>query len=77
MSHQKNNFEFDALSDWEPVQLVTDGSRDSAELCYVQNQASGRIQHGLKPVKKIRIRSVKEAVAMINSTCDEGMNQRE
>ena len=77
MSHQKSNFELDALSDRQPVySLVADGSRDSAELYDVQNQASGRMQHGLKPVEKIRVGSVKEAVAVVNSTCDECMNQR-
>ena len=55
-------------------------SRMAAEIplnfAMFQNQARGRIQHGLKPVEKIRGGFVKKAVAVINSTCDEGMNQR-
>ena len=56
VTDHRGDLEVDPSSDWKPVELVADGSWYVAELGDVQDQPSGRVQHGLKPVKKIGMR---------------------
>ena len=74
VSDHKGDLEVDPSPDWKPVKLVADGSWYVAELGDVQDQPSGRVQHGLKPVEKIGMRPEQEAVAVIDPTRNEGVD---
>ena len=65
VSDHKGDLEVDLSPDWKLAELVADGSWYVAELVDVQDQPSGRVQHGLKPVKEIWMRPKQETVAVI------------
>ena len=68
VTDRKGDLEIDPSPDCKPVELVADGSWYVAELGDVQNQPSGRVQHGLEPVEKIGVRPEQETVAVIDPT---------
>ena len=74
VSDHKGDLEVDPFPDWKPVELVADGSWYVAELKDVQDQLSGRVQHGLKPVEEIGMRPKQETIAVIDPTCNEGVD---
>ena len=74
VTDHKGDLEVDPSPDWKPVELVADGSWYVAELGDVQDQPSGRVQHGLKPVEKIGMRPEQETVAVIDPTRNEGVD---
>ena len=56
MTDHKGDLEVDPSLDWKPVELVADSSLYVAEREDVQDQPSGRVKHGLKPVMEIGMR---------------------
>ena len=66
VSDNNGDLEVDPSPDWKPVELDTDISRLVAELGDVQDQRSGRVQRGLKPVEEIGMRPEQETVAVID-----------
>ena len=51
VSDHKGDLEIDPFLDWKPVEIIANGSLYVVEFEDVQDQPSGRVQHGLKPVK--------------------------
>ena len=77
MSHEESDLELDAFPDWQPVEFIADGGRNTIVLRNTQNQPRSRVQDRLKSVEKISIRPVEDTVAMIDSACDEGVHERQ
>ena len=74
VSDHEGDLEVKPSPDWKPVKLVANGSWYVAELLNVQNQPGGRVQHGLKPVEEIGMRTEQETVAVIDPTRSEGVD---
>ena len=74
VTDHKGDLKVDPSPDWKPEELVTDGIWYMTELGDVQDQPSGQVQHGLKPVEKIEMRPKQETVAVIEPTRNEGID---
>ena len=75
MSHEESDFEPYAFPDRQPMEFIADGGKNAVKLRNTQEQPRSRVQDGLKSVEKISIRPVEDTVTMVDSACDEGVQQ--
>ena len=65
VTHCETQLEFYALTDGQPVEIVTDCSRYMAELRDTEDESSSSVEYGLHSVQDGSLRAVEVAVAKI------------